>query len=111
MRRNKKKQEGKEIMAKKNASKPARAASKTSPAKSRKPAAKSSPQSRKAKTTTKAATKAPANRKATPPRKHTTSPSMTAPGKSSVREISKVAAQTPTLPEHILRDDPGIEKL
>jgi len=36
---------------------------------------------------------------------------MTAPGKSSVREISKVAAQTPTLPEHILRDDPGIEKL
>lgn len=66
------------------------------------------------KTTPAAATVQPPadGRKATPARKRPSPPkSMTAPGKSSVRELSPVAATMPTLPDHILRDDPGIEKL
>ncbi len=53
-----------------------------------------------------------AARKPTTARKRPSSPKpMAAPGKSSLRELSPVAATVPTLPDHILRDDPGIEKL
>lgn len=77
--------------------------SKAAPAASPTRMGKGGPKSRN-KTAVTASGSAPHSRKRT-------SRKPAAPGKSSVREVSAEAAHPPLLPEHLLRDDPGIEKM
>ncbi len=95
-------------MAKKKASqKKESKANRTSPHASTRASRPSTAKARKATPATEAAS----TRKTPAPRKRSTPKSMTAPGKSSVREVSATASGFPSIPDHILRDDPGIEKL